>query len=350
MNTLENVQFVGVEKLLKLDLSSNSISDLKNVTLKGIDYLDTLDLSENNFNSIENFNIQGLPNLKVLLLESCKIISSKLTFLGLESLRILNLDSNLFKPSSPIFINGVENLEALSLQSNRNLLVYKSLSIIGFKRLKQLDLSFKLLYSLDSWTFSGLDHLIELKLQNNYITSLSDIRIDGLKNLKTLDLSYNSVTSLDFSIQGIEKLDKLVLKCNPIYKLDFKPNVFNIELYLYAKLQSNANYFGCKQTLVTSTARITYWYLKDINITSLNENLSYFYRKSIRFSSNRTMNFYQSLPILPFDELNGSSRSSWNASYFFSLFRLSKVIRLLLGSHREFEDFISQIYQEELES
>ena len=93
-----------------------------------------------------------------------------------------------------------------------------------------------------------------------------------------------------------------------------------------------------KNRLSKDQLDFVFWYLDELDIESINKNVELFFRKRIRLPDNRSINFYESLPVLT----RNVSSTIFNIYYFLALCRQSKALRLLLGEHDDYESFLQR--------
>ena len=263
----------------------------------------------------------------------------------MESLRTLFLNENKIQIQHPCRLRGLEGLETLVLNSNV-IGAIDRVQFAGLENLKHLDLSINVIRSLSNVSFIGLDSLTTLNLAFNQITSISKISLHGLDNLSSLNLQSNFISDMRFKIEGLRNLRKINLACNQIVEFDLNPNVNKTQLIVSYDFSSSQGFNGCKQVKLARQTFISYWFVEDVNFQSLNENLDYFHRKTVWLPNKRSLNFYQSIPVLPRQEnletRNNGQSGSWNVSLFFELYRRSKLTRLLVGNYQDYEEFISR--------
>ncbi len=86
---------------------------------------------------------------------------------------------------------------------------------LGLKTLKNLDLSSKLINSIDEQAFKPLNQIQSLKLNNNKITELNKEIFEDLRQLEELEITYNKIPDLKANIfQNLTCLVKLNLSDN----------------------------------------------------------------------------------------------------------------------------------------
>lgn len=111
------------DSLIAISCQRCNIGELTLVTeaLSGQVHLNELSLGGNNLGSLMPFAFSKLPQLEILGLDNCSIISANSTaFAKLEKLRRLNLSSNLIENfASDTFVDSKTTLRVISLNDNR---------------------------------------------------------------------------------------------------------------------------------------------------------------------------------------------------------------------------------------
>jgi len=91
--------------------------------------------------------------------------------------------------------------------------------------LKNLDLSYNKLQTLDEKSFQGLKNLENLNLSHNKLTKLPPGTFSSLISLQTLSLSHNAIENLEGEIFSLPKLQTLDVSFNSIFQIGL--NVFD---------------------------------------------------------------------------------------------------------------------------
>lgn len=238
--------------LFKVNLSSNSISEISPFTFNGLLQLQSLELSHNRLESLTLDSFKGLVSLSsldlsynslsrlgnrthsifedLLSLETLNLRGNRVSFITRKSLpsspwisyklRDLDLSYNLLE--SITVHDGFSSIQALNLSHNhiRKLIP----GIFGnFTSLKSLDLSSNRLVTVDVGSFSpftnntsGLgtrsshspDQLASLDLANNRIVRIEPQELLALKSLKHLELSGNPMSDLPCMKQIIARMSR----------------------------------------------------------------------------------------------------------------------------------------------
>uniref|UniRef100_T1KFX6 LRRCT domain-containing protein n=1 Tax=Tetranychus urticae TaxID=32264 RepID=T1KFX6_TETUR len=225
LTTIEPDAFSGLEdKLVKLSLPDNLLSEVPIKSLSSLLALRTLDLSVNNITSL-SASAFASNQLATLKLADNRLVSiDEYAFQGLEPhLKHLNLKGT----SLTVIPNAIANLTALAfldLAQNR----LESLGPKQFENLQTLtalSLERNKITSIDEEAFLGVnDSLSSLSLLNNLIKSFPSQAISSLTELRVLDLGFNIIESIPED--GFHKntlLTLLALDGNPMSTLPFQP-------------------------------------------------------------------------------------------------------------------------------
>lgn len=172
---LSDGTFWGLERLEKLYLDHNQVSQIREGWIYGLDSLRELSLKHNSIEFIKENAWNSVRNLQEL-----------------------NLQSNSLKTIQRKTFDKLANLQSLKLSSN-NISFIDEQSFRFLNKLEFLDLSSNQL----SWTiegsnglFNGLNSLKELRLNQNHIRLIYNHTFNGLKRLESLNLSSNPISSI----------------------------------------------------------------------------------------------------------------------------------------------------------
>ena len=206
--------FSSMAKLRYLNLSHNGITNIDKEAFSGLYQLNHLDLSHNKLSKLDKLFYQ-MHLLKYLSL-AWNDLTDLLTGLFRTQLKLqeLILDGNRFKNLHSYSFQGLQNLLNLSLSNCW--LSQMPQDFYGITRnLKSLDYSSNQIKEvLPSRILQNLPNLRLLSLYNNTITHLTDLQFSGV-NLDTLNLSKN----------GIRKISDLTFKYFNTRVLDLSKNV-----------------------------------------------------------------------------------------------------------------------------
>ncbi len=242
------------EKLINLDLSRLSISNLPHDIFSTFNFLQALDLSHNKIQILPNFIFEKLDLIELKLRGNqlsinseifeplSKLIELSITFdnnyavdpdlfVNLKTLVILSVDTEQSIPES--IFNELKSLRVLYLRVKNRL----PKSVFSNLNLRTLGISHQ--YNLTKELFKPLENLIELFLNENHFHQLPSQIFDELINLKILDLSQNKLRSLEKDIfNQLTKLEELDLSNNSLSKLD--ETIFdNLSNLLQLNIQNN---------------------------------------------------------------------------------------------------------------
>lgn len=135
-----------------------------------------------------------------------------LTDLRLKSTKITKLEKKLF--------DGLSNLVSLQLPFNKLLKSVDHDAFSNLKQLRNLDLSFNCIDSLEKEHFSELVNLETLQLNRNGIKTINNNMFSDLNKLNNIDLSYNKIENVNQkSFAGLQNL-KIDLAGNRINNKD----------------------------------------------------------------------------------------------------------------------------------
>ena len=122
---------------------------------------------------------------------------------------------------SPVYVNEYKrNIIQLGFNSTN---LEKTDEILNLTSLQDLDLSNKLLASIDRDSFHGLPSLQAINLSDNQLTSINQDTFRGLNGLQTINLSYSQLTSIEqYAFSGLASLLDLNLSYNQLASIDRK--------------------------------------------------------------------------------------------------------------------------------
>lgn len=230
------------QQIVKIDLSNNEISILPSSSdiKKYYPNLVILDLSNNALleKNVENiFIIQELKH-KVNVMINSPFIQKRLDFL-----------EKCLKQSQQNTLNGDSLFKELSDVSDAE--IFQMLSLFQEKRRPNVEV---------------------IILKNNYLDSLSTLKIEQIKTLRELDLSHNAFSSIP-SINNTTSLQTINLTANPLDKTD--PN--NISQWL------NLTHQGIDVKIDYDPSTCIKLDLSEVSIGTLPETVFKFYTHYNRF-------------------------------------------------------------------
>lgn len=188
--------FVGLIRLIILNLSHNALTRLDARTFKDLFFLQILDLRNNSIGSIEDNSFLPLYNLHTLNLAENRIHHiGELMFNGLYVLNKLTINNNLIVSVDPKAFRNCSDLKELDLSSNAIEKVPQALQELSF--LKTLDLGENRISTFQNGSFHKLEQLTGLRLIGNNIGNLTRGMFWELTNLQVLNLAKNKVQQIE---------------------------------------------------------------------------------------------------------------------------------------------------------
>ncbi|XP_022129543.2 toll-like receptor 7 [Pieris rapae] len=193
---IDGSTFVGLIRLIILNLSNNALTRIDNKTFKDLFVLQILDLRNNSIGYIEENTFLPLYNLHTLILAENRLHTiDELLFNGLFVLSKLNLNNNLLISIDPKAFKNCSDLKELDLSSNQLVEVPKAIWELSL--LKTLDLGENLITDIKNGSFKSLDQLTGLRLIENQIGNLTIGMFWDLPSLQVLNLAKNKVQAIE---------------------------------------------------------------------------------------------------------------------------------------------------------
>lgn len=262
---IDEGQLTGVPNLRLFEATDNKIETISSKAFTGNLLLYWLDLGRNRIGGLPWGCFEGLTSLVSLVLSHNMIDDIRGVFQGLEGLSTLDLSFNEIREIHDLTFERTTNLEKLYLQNNK----IESLARAAFNRcsrLKSIDLSNNLIKSFhfdlpsDQFTSfniayndlsefavtSTLDHLSDLKIyaQNN---SISTIFVQEEIPVTELYLQHNQLKSLT-SLTKLYSLTVLNLRGNDLSEittdLEAFKNLQRLAELDFSHTRINKNYIG----------------------------------------------------------------------------------------------------------
>ncbi|KAJ8893221.1 hypothetical protein PR048_005807 [Dryococelus australis] len=188
--------FVGLIRLIVLNLSHNALTRIDSRTFKDLFFLQILDLRNNSIGYIEDNTFLALYNLHTLNLADNRLHHiGSLLFNGLFVLSKLTLNNNLIVSIDSQAFRNCSDLKDLDLSSNVLQEVPEALKELSF--LKTLDLGENQISDFQNGSFKNLQQLTGLRLIGNNIGNLSRGMFWDLTSLQVLNLAKNKVQQVE---------------------------------------------------------------------------------------------------------------------------------------------------------
>ncbi|XP_026679314.1 toll-like receptor 7 [Diaphorina citri] len=195
-NHIDETTFIGLIRLIILNLSNNELTRIDAKTFKDLVFLQRLDLRNNSIGYIEDNAFLSLYNLHTIYLSENRIhhITAHL-FNGLYVLSKLTLSNNLLVNIDSKAFKNCSALKELDLSSNAIVEIPSALSELPF--LKTLDLGENQISKIENGSFKNLQQLTDLRLVDNNIGNLSSGMLYELPSLEVLNLSKNKIHQIE---------------------------------------------------------------------------------------------------------------------------------------------------------
>lgn len=188
--------FVGLIRLIVLNLSHNALTRIDGRTFKDLFFLQILDLRNNSIGFIEDNAFLPLYNLHTLNLAENRLNTiGPLLFNGLFVLSKLTLNNNLIVNVDTNAFHNCSALKELDLSSNALEEVPDAIQELSF--LKTLDLGENQINDFRNGSFKNLNQLTGLRLIDNNIGNLSKGMLWDLPSLQVLNLAKNKIQSIE---------------------------------------------------------------------------------------------------------------------------------------------------------
>ncbi|NP_001103840.1 leucine-rich repeats and immunoglobulin like domains 3 S homeolog precursor [Xenopus laevis] len=243
ISTMQSGAFDNLSATLQvLTLNKNRISHIPSKMFK-LSNLQHLELNRNRIKEILGLTFQGLDSLKSLRIQRNSI--ARLmdgAFWGLSTMEVLQLDHNRLTEITKGWLYGLLMLQKLHLSQN----AISSISPDAWEfcqKLSELDVSFNQLTRLEESSFGGLGLLSGLHIGNNKINFIADGAFRGLSSLNSLDLKSNDISwtieDMNGTFSGLERLQRLTLQDNRITSITKKAFSW-LDALEYLDLSDNA--------------------------------------------------------------------------------------------------------------
>jgi Leucine-rich repeat (LRR) protein len=263
--------FYGLSSLRKLKINNNSLTNISKNSFIYLQKLSFLDLSSNQLQYLETDTFAGLIVLTELYLDdNCLKKLNSNVFKSMRNLLKIELRRNKLTEIEPNSVYGLEKcLKTLKLYRNR-LGFLKNHFFTNLSRLEILDLRDNQISSIQSDTFKDLASLLTLDLSDNSIAKIDPSIFINLANLDILDLSFNCLVDLrPESFRYLNQLLDLNLGFNSLVKVNFQRIFPNKSIILLEKLNLENNIISeLDMNWFSSLSK-----LKELNLDNNNFNM-----------------------------------------------------------------------------
>nr|XP_023020659.1 chaoptin-like [Leptinotarsa decemlineata] len=252
-----------------LALTHSTIDTLKADSFQGLFALEELHFNDSFIGFVESGSLNDLFSLRYLDSPNLFKHNQKIevgTFKDLRSLRLLNLSMLSIKTVESMSFSGLDSVEVILLNNN-NLVHLERDTFLGLTTLAILDVSYNHISEFDEYVFKPLENLQELHLEHNELLRIEPNSLKYLTTLRTLRLDHNNINHLAAdSFSTLQNLRELHLNVNNLQKwplgvFQYLPNLAFLNLS-GNKLEAFEN--GAFSNLVGLT-------VLDLTNTSLNE-------------------------------------------------------------------------------
>ncbi|XP_017490224.1 PREDICTED: toll-like receptor Tollo [Rhagoletis zephyria] len=188
--------FVGLKRLVLLDLSANKISKLEASIFRSLSSLQILKLEENYIDHIPDGAFADLANLHTLILSNNRISTiGPHTLRGLYGILVLSLDYNRIAKIDTQALRNCSSIQDLHLNGNKLQTIPDALSAVPL--LKTLDIGENLITNIENTSVSAMSNLYGLRLTENAIEYIRRGVFDRMTSLQILNLSGNKIKSIE---------------------------------------------------------------------------------------------------------------------------------------------------------
>ncbi|KOX69787.1 Slit like protein 1 protein [Melipona quadrifasciata] len=275
---LDETTFLGLIRLIVLDLSYNALTRIDARMFKDLFFLQILDLRNNTIERIESNAFLPLYNLHTLELSENRLrtVGAQL-FNGLFVLNRLTLSGNAIASVDPLAFRNCSDLKELDLSGNELTTVPDALRDLAL--LKTLDLGENRISNFYNGSFRNLDQLTGLRLIGNDIGNLSRGMLWDLPNLQILNLARNKVQHVErYAFERNSRLEAIRLDGNflsdingvftsiaSLLLLNLSEN--HIEWFDYAFIPGNLKWLDIHGNFIESLGN--YYKIRDSKVKTL---------------------------------------------------------------------------------
>ncbi|XP_015610489.1 toll-like receptor 7 [Cephus cinctus] len=275
---VDDATFLGLIRLIVLDLSHNSLTRIDARMFKDLFFLQILDLRNNSINHVESNAFVPLYNLHTLELSENRLhtIGAQL-FNGLFVLNRLTLSGNMIVSVDPLAFRNCSDLKELDLSGNALTSVPEALHDLPV--LKTLDLGENQITEFKNGSFRELHQLTGLRLIGNNIGNLTRGMLWDLPNLQILNLARNKIQHVEIdAFSRNERLEAIRLDGNflsdingvfasvtSLLLLNLSEN--HIEWFDYAFIPSNLKWLDIHSNFIQSLGN--YYDIRESKVRTL---------------------------------------------------------------------------------
>lgn len=236
-NHIDDETFLGLIRLIVLNLSHNSLSHIEGNTFKDLFFLQILDLRNNSIQHIQDNAFLSLYNLHTLNLAENRLHNINAHhFNGLFVLSKLTLSGNKLRSIDKQAFRNCSDLKELDLSSNNLDEVPEALKELSF--LKTLDLGENKISGFGNGSFKGLSQLTGLRLIDNDIGNLTKGMFWDLTSLQVLNLAKNKVQQIERgTFEYNNQLEAIRLDAN--FLVDINGVFASLQSLLWLNLSEN---------------------------------------------------------------------------------------------------------------
>uniref|UniRef100_A0A8R1DQV1 Uncharacterized protein n=1 Tax=Caenorhabditis japonica TaxID=281687 RepID=A0A8R1DQV1_CAEJA len=242
LKTIVSEQFKSLPKLKLIDLSANKIIAIEKNAFKKMVNVEELLLNGNELEVLEADDFEGMKSLKKLNLEGCMIKRiEKGAFRGLSSLEQLILTGNQLETLDSTVFAGLKNLRVLELGGNQ----LTAVEIKSLPKLEKLVLNNNQIETMKSVKLKDLPSLVVAMMDRNNIRVVGDMDMVGLiksEKLATVSFAYNNISVFGSkAFQHIPNLINLLMNNNQLSELSNNLTPFLAPLKNLVTLQVSSN-------------------------------------------------------------------------------------------------------------
>ncbi|KAJ0169372.1 hypothetical protein K1T71_014959 [Dendrolimus kikuchii] len=261
---INNDTFTGLNKVTWLNLDQNRISELRGGALSPLRGLKGLSIEDNPLTRLHDGFLQGLDQLKQIKISSSEpLVLDPRAFADLRSLSNVMLEECRLQELPSTIFQGSKAIQMLNLRNNQLKRLHPEV-FSNQTEMTGLDLSKNQLTNIDGHLFLTLIKLVELDLSYNQLEFLPYEMFWALVNLKSVSVSHNKLRQ----ISTIET-PRLI----PLEFLDLSYNLIEDNSNDVIKAMTYLRLVNLTHNRVTSLPLPTYFHIRHISIPTV--DLSY---------------------------------------------------------------------------